>query len=81
MENNKQSEDQRKNDFVIGDIERIRLTSKTYIERTPINPKFWNKTLITTLILIIIFLSVFIFGNGIHFLILIPFSINGIFIF
>ena len=55
MENNKQSEDQRKNDFVIGDIERIRLTSKTYIERTPINPKFWNKTLITTLILIIIF--------------------------
>ena len=55
MENNKQSEDQRKNDFVLGDIERIRLTSKTYIERTPINPKFWNKTLITTLILIIIF--------------------------
>ena len=55
MENNKQSEDQRKNDFIIGDIERIRLTSKTYIERTPINPKFWNKTLISTLILIIIF--------------------------
>ena len=55
MENNKQTEDQRKNDFVIGDIERIRLTSKTYIERTQINPKFWNKTLITTIILIIIF--------------------------
>ncbi len=55
MENNKQSEDQRKNDFVLGDIERIRLTSKTYIERTPVNPKFWNKTLITTIILIIIF--------------------------
>ena len=55
MENNKQIEDQRKNDFVIGDIERIRLTSKTYIERTQINPKFWNKTLITTIILIIIF--------------------------
>ena len=55
MENNKQTEDQRKNDFAIGDIERIRLTSKTYIERTQINPKFWNKTLITTIILIIIF--------------------------
>ena len=55
MENNKQIEDQKKNDFVIGDIERIRLTSKSYIERTQINPKFFNKSLITTIIIIIIF--------------------------
>ena len=55
MENNKQIEDQKKNDFVIGDIERIRLTSKSYIERTQINPKFFNKSLITTIIIIIVF--------------------------
>ena len=55
MENNKQIEDRKKNDFVIGDIERIRLTSKSYIERTQINPKFFNKSLITTIIIIIVF--------------------------
>ena len=57
MENNKQYDDQRKNDFTIGDVETIILTSKTYKTKSKINPdiKFWNKPLIITIIIILIF--------------------------
>ena len=55
MENNKNYEDIRKNDFTIGDIERIHLTSKTYKIRNQTNPKFWTKSLLISILLIIIF--------------------------
>ena len=55
MENNKQYEDQRKNDFNIGDVETIILTSKPYKTKDKINTKFWNKTLIITILMILIF--------------------------
>ena len=55
MENNKQYEDQRKNDYNIGDVETIILTSKPYKTKDKINTKFWNKTLIITILMILIF--------------------------
>ena len=45
MENNKQYEDQRKNDYNIGDVETIILTSKPYKTKDKINTKFWHKTI------------------------------------
>ena len=55
MENNKKYDDIRKNDFTIGDIERIHLTSKSYKIRNQTNPKFWTKSLLISILLIIIF--------------------------
>ena len=55
MENNKNLDEVKKGDFSIADIETIRLTSKSYIVKSQIKPKFWNKSLITTIILILIF--------------------------
>ena len=55
MENNKNLDEVKKSDFSIADIETIRLTSKSYIVKSQIKPKFWNKSLITTIILILIF--------------------------
>ena len=55
MENNKNLDEVKKGDFSIADIETIRLTSKSYIVKSQIKPKFWSKSLITTIILILIF--------------------------
>ena len=55
MENNKNLDEVKKSDFSIADIETIRLTSKSYIVKSQIKPKFWSKSLITTIILILIF--------------------------
>ena len=55
MENNKNLDEVKKGDFSIADIETIRLTSKSYIIKSQIKPKFWSKSLITTIILILIF--------------------------
>ena len=55
MENNKNLDEVKKGDFSIADIETIRLTSKSYIVKGQIKPKFWSKSLITTIILILIF--------------------------
>ena len=55
MENNKNLDEVKKGDFSITDIETIRLTSKSYIVKSQIKPKFWSKSLITTIILILIF--------------------------
>ena len=55
MENNKNLDEVKKGDFSITDIETIRLTSKSYIVKSRIKPKFWSKSLITTIILILIF--------------------------
>ena len=55
MENNKNLYEVKKGDFSIADIETIRLTSKSYIVKSQIKPKFWSKSLITTIILILIF--------------------------
>ena len=55
MENNKNYEEIRKNDFNLGDIERIRLTSKTYKVKNQTSPKFWTKSLIISILVIILF--------------------------
>ena len=55
MENNKNLDEVKKGDFSIADIETIRLTSKSYIVKSQIKPKFWSKSLITTIVLILIF--------------------------
>ena len=55
MENNKESETLQKVDYPIGDVERIRLTSKSYSIKNQITPKFFSKSLILSLLIIIIF--------------------------
>ena len=55
MENNKESETSQKVDYPIGDVERIRLTSKSYSIKNQITPKFFSKSLILSLLSIIIF--------------------------
>ena len=55
MENNKESETSQKVDYPIGDVERIRLTSKSYSIKNQITPKFFSKSLILSLLIIIIF--------------------------
>ena len=55
MENNKESETSQKVDYPIGDVERIRLTNKSYSIKNQITPKFFSKSLILSLLIIIIF--------------------------
>ena len=46
MENNKESETSQKVEYPISDVERIRLTSKSYSIKNQITPKFFSKSLI-----------------------------------
>ena len=55
MENHKESETSQKVDYPIGDVERIRLTNKSYSIKNQITPKFFSKSLILSLLIIIIF--------------------------
>ena len=52
MESTKNLEVIRNSDYIIGDLEQMQLTSKTYVIKRPIQKKFWNKPLIMVFLVI-----------------------------
>jgi 2',3'-cyclic-nucleotide 2'-phosphodiesterase (5'-nucleotidase family) len=53
MESSKNLEVIRNSDYIIGDLEQMRLTSKTYVIKRAVQKKFWNKPLIMVFLVII----------------------------